>query len=126
MRITFDNTHPNTDKVITTYSSTRAKECERPGAYTADISGTVMDNNAYGVHGRTAEDVMQEAMVTDVTMERNYMAVMSNSMSTEDFSKMLREGVDPNDMDVETVVTIVDRIKAELMKAGVSVTGYTL
>ena len=125
MRIAFDNTHPNTDKVTTTYSSTRTKECARMGAYTADISGTVMDNNAYGVQGRTAEDVMQEAMVTDVTMERNYMAVMSNSMSTEDFSKMLREGVDPNDMDVETVVTIVDRIKAELMKAGVTVTGYT-
>ena len=125
MRITFDNTHPNTDKVTTVYSSTCTKECVAKGAYTADISGTVMDNNAYGVQGRTAEDVMQGAAVTDVTMQHNYMAVMSNSMSTEDFSKMLREGVDPNDMDVETVVTIVDRIKAELMKAGVSVTGYT-
>lgn len=125
MRITFDNTHPNTDKVTTAYSSTCTKECAAKGAYTADISGTVMDNNAYGVQGRTAEDVMQGAAATDVTTQHNYMAVMSNSMSTEDFSKMLREGVDPNDMDVETVVTIVDRIKAELMKAGVSVTGYT-
>ncbi len=125
MRITFENTHPNTDKVTTAYSSTRTKECAKRGAYTADISGTVMDNNAYGVQGRTAEDVMQGAAATDVTTQHNYMAVMSNSMSTEDFSKMLREGVDPNDMDVETVVTIVDRIKAELMKAGVSVTGYT-
>lgn len=125
MRITFDNTHPNTDKVTTTYNGTHAKETDRLGAYTADISGTVMDNNAYGVQGRTAEDVMQDAQATDITAQHNYMAVMSNSMSTEDFSKMLREGADPNDMDVETVITIVDRIKAELMKAGVTVTGYT-
>ncbi len=125
MRITFDNTHPNIDKVTTTYSNTRTQESVKTGAYTADISGTVMDNNAYKVQGRTAEDVMQEAQGTDVMAQHNYMAVMSNSMSTEDFSKMLREGVDPNDMDVETVVTIVDRIKAELMKSGVSVAGYT-
>lgn len=125
MRITFDNIHPNTDKVTTTYSGTHAKETDRLGAYTADISGTVMDNNAYGVQGRTAEDVMQDAQDMDITTQHNYMAVMSNSMSTEDFSKMLREGADPNDMDVETVITIVDRIKAELMKAGITVTGYT-
>lgn len=126
MRITFDNnTHPNTDRVTTTYSNTRAQESAKAGAFAADISGTVMDNNAYGVQGRTAEEVMQEAQVTDVTTQRNYMAVMSNSMSTEDFAEMLEEGVDPNDMDIETVVTIVDRIKAELVKSGVSVAGYT-
>ena len=126
MRITFDNnTHPNTDRVTTAYSNTRAQESARTGAFAADISGTVMDNNAYGVQGRTTEEVMQEAQVTDVTMQRNYMTVMSNSMSTEDFSKMLEEGVNPNDMDIEEVVTIVDRIKAELVKSGTHVAGYT-
>lgn len=125
MRINFENAHPNTDKVTTTYSVTHTKDCVKTGAYTADISGTVMDNNAYSVQGRTTEDVMQDAMATDVIAQHNYMAVMSNSMSTEDFSEMLKEGADPNDMDVETVVTIVDRIKAELMKSGMSVIGYT-
>lgn len=126
MRITFENnTQQNTERVTTAYSSIRTQERERPGAFTADISGTVMDNNAYGVQGRTAEDVMQGAQGTDVATQRNYMAVMSNSMSTEDFSKLLKEGVNPNDTEIETVVTIVDRMKAELVQAGVSVSGYT-
>ena len=126
MRITFDNNaHPNTERVTTAYSNTRTQESVKTGAYTADISGTVMDNNAYGVQGRTTEEVMQEALVTDVTTQQNYMTVMSHSMSTEDFSKMMEEGVNPNDMEIETVVTIVDRIKAELVKSGVSVAGYT-
>lgn len=126
MRITFENnTQQSTERVTTAYSSTRTQKSERTGAFTADISGTVMDNNAYGVQGRTAEDVMQEAQGTDVAAQRNYMAVMSNSMSTEDFSKLLKEGVNPNDTEIETVVTIVDRIKAELVQAGVSVSGYT-
>ncbi len=126
MRITFENnTQQNTERVTTANSSTRTQERERTGAFTADISGTVMDNNAYGVQGRTAEDVMQDAQGTDVATQRNYMAVMSNSMSTEDFSKLLKEGVNPNDTEIETVVTIVDRMKAELVQAGVSVSGYT-
>ena len=126
MRIIFENnTQQNTERVTTAYSSTRTQESAKTGVFTADISGTVMDNNAYGVHGRTAEDVMQEAQGTDVATQRNYMAVMSNSMSTEDFSKLLKEGVNPNDTEIETVVTIVDRIKAEMVKAGVSVSGYT-
>lgn len=126
MRITFENnTQQNTERIPTSYGSTRAQEREKTGAYTADISGTVMDNNAYGVHGRTTEEVMQEAQLTDVSTQSDYMAVMSNSMSTQDFSRMLKEGANPNDTDIETVVTIVDRIKAELVKSGVSVTGYT-
>lgn len=126
MRITFENnTQLNTEKVTTAYSHTRTKESGKTGVFTADISGTVMDNNAYGVQGRTAEEVMQEAQLTDVATQRNYMAVMSNSMSTEDFARMMEEGANPNDMDIETVVTIVDRMKAELVKAGVHVAGYT-
>ncbi len=126
MRITFENNTPqNTEKVKAAYSHTRTQECGKAGAFTADISGTVMDNNAYGVQGRTAEEVMQEAQLTDVATQRNYMAVMSNSMSDEDFAKMMKEGANPNDMDIETVVTIIDRIKAELAKSGVHITGYT-
>ena len=84
-----------------------------------------MDNDAYGVQGRTTEEVMQEAQLTDVSTQRNYMAVMSNSMSDEDYARLLKEGGNPNDTDIDTVVTIVDRIKAELVKSGVHVAGYT-
>lgn len=129
MKITFDNsgTNQNVDKVMTTtYRDTRTQQADRTGGYALDISGTVMDNKAYKGQGKTAEDVMQDAagqMDTDVW--KDYMTVMSNSMSTEDFTRMMEEGCRPGDMNVEEVVTIIDTIKAELMKGGVQIDGYT-
>ena len=46
--------------------------------------GRVTDNLTYEDGLKSAEDVMQAAGRLDVTQQRNYMAVMSNSMSTED------------------------------------------
>lgn len=132
MHITFDNSpSSNVDKATTAYkTATFAREKQKSG-YTLDISLKVTDNVAYGfaksqgVHGRTAEEVMQAAGGSDVTLYRNYMTVMSNSMSDEDFAKLLEEGYHPQDMDLDAEVTIVDTIKAELLKAGVNITGYT-
>lgn len=126
MRISFDQTLPkNSDKVTTAYQTAVPQISRAQGSYALDISGTVTDNEAYGIHGRTAEEVMQAAGNEDISLYRNYMAVMSNSMSDEDFAELIKEGYDPSDVDLETAVTIVDTIKAELIKAGVYITGYT-
>lgn len=132
MQITFQNTpSSNVDKVTTTYQNPSTAVSKAGGGYAWDISGTVTDNAAYGlqksrgVQGRTAEEVMQAAGDTDITLYRNYMTVMSNSMSDEDFAKLQKEGYDISDIDMEATVTIVDTIKAELMKAGVNIVGYT-
>lgn len=125
MRITFEDHTRNVDRTTSEYNRSRVKESKMTDCYALDISGTVMDNTAYGVQGRTAEDVMREASATDVDVLRDYMTVMSNSMSEEDFAKLQKEGVSPTDTEIEEVVTIVDKIKAELAKAGVEVVGYT-
>ena len=128
MKITFDNnnTNQNVDKVMTTtYRDTHTEKTNQTGVYALDISGTVMDNNAYKGQGKTVEEVMQDAGNIDVATQRDYMTVMSNSMSTEDFGRMLKDGYHIGDMDVEEVVTIVDKIKAELIKSGTQVQGYT-
>ncbi|MDE7258628.1 MAG: hypothetical protein K2N77_05250, partial [Lachnospiraceae bacterium] len=128
MKITFDNnsTNQNVDKVVTTtYRDTRTEKTNRTGAYALDISGTVMDNTAYKGQGKTAEDVMQEAGQIDLATQRDYMTVMSNTMSEKDFNRMVEDGYQIGDMDVEEVVTIVDKIKAELIKGGTEVVGYT-
>ena len=100
-------------------------KAEQQGGYAIDISGSVMDNKAYGGQGKTAEDVMQEAGQQDLVAQRNYMAVMSNSMSDEDFAKLQEDGFHPGSTEVETVVTIVDHIKAALVEGGTQVAGYT-
>lgn len=139
MHISFNNVpSSNVDKVTTGYQSAAATSGKAAGGYALDISGTVTDNTAYGihgskgihgsqgVHGRTAEEVMQAAAGSeDIALYRNYMTVMSNSMSDEDFARLQEEGYHPSDMDLETAVTIVDTIKAELVKAGVDIVGYT-
>ena len=92
--------------------------------YKIDISGAVKDNNAYGGQGKTAEDVRMDASLKDVSLERNYMAVMSSSMSGEDFAKLQKEGYQIGNIDVESFVTIVDKIKATMAQSGHIVVGY--
>ena len=127
MNIYFDKVSSNQkiDRAVTAYGNAAEQTKKAGSVYTVDISGTVMDNNAYTGHGKTAEDVMQEAGTQDLTWQRNYMAVMSNSMSDEDFARLQEEGFHPGSTEIETVVTIVDQIKAVMAQSGVEVTGYT-
>ncbi len=125
MRITFEEHTRNVDRTTNEYGRNRTKETKRTDCFALDISGIVMDNTAYGVQGRTTEDVMRDASVIDTDVLRDYMTVMSNSMSEEDFARLQKEGCSPMDTEIEEVVTIVDKIKAELAKAGVEVVGYT-
>lgn len=143
MKITFDHNTAgqNVDRATTSYRDTQSMENEskmsspgvksggfysmRAGDYALDISGKVTDNNAYGGHGKTAEEVMQDAAAIDVATQTDFMTVMSNTMSGEDFSRLQQEGYHPGDMEIEEVVTIVDTIKAALVKGGTQVTGYT-
>jgi len=118
-------THTNIGRETTSYRTPGSVDGLASPGFALDISGTVMDNSAYTGHGRTAEEIMLEAGQVDITARRNYMAVMSNTMSDEDFARLQKEGFHPGSTDVETVVTIVDHIKAALVKGGVQVTGYT-
>lgn len=99
-------------------------KADRSG-FVLDISGTVMDNSAYAGHGRTAEELIRQIGQEDVAARRNYMAVMSNSMSDEDFARLQKEGFHPGSTEIETVVTIVDQIKVALAKGGTEIAGYT-
>lgn len=68
---------------------------------------------------------MQEAGGQNVALAHDYMAVMSNCMSDGDFAKLQEDGYQPGSTEVEKAVTIIDKIKASLLQAGVSVAGYT-
>ncbi|MDE6744840.1 MAG: hypothetical protein K2J95_13255 [Lachnospiraceae bacterium] len=92
--------------------------------FSVDFSGGMPGNQAYDKQGKTMEDVMAEAAATDVSLQKDYMTVMSNSMSDEDFAKLSEEGYDPGVMEPEEAVTIVDTIKAELAESGTVIAGY--
>lgn len=107
----------------TTYKPQTAAKEVRSSGIQLDISDKVMDNEAYG-HGLTTDDIMQQAANTDVSVQKDFMVVMSNCVSGEDLQKMQEEGFNPANVDVETYVNIVDKIKVTLAQAGVEVAGY--
>lgn len=75
--------------------------------------------------GKNAKEVQQTAQNTDAAVMQDYMTVMSHTMSAEDYAQMEEEGFHFEQMDPETAVTIVDKIKAEMARSGQNVAGYT-
>ncbi len=132
MNILLDGADHNTARTQANYvnAGRQASSCNAPDKAESygcmlDILGVAGDNSAYAGHGKSAEEIMLQAGQEDLTARRNYMAVMSNSMSDEDFARMQKEGFHPGSTDIETVVSIIDHIKAALVKGGVEVAGYT-
>ena len=63
-------THVNVDRGTTVYRGSKGAVRAPQNSFALDISGTVMDNNAYAGHGRTVEEVMQAAGQEDITARR--------------------------------------------------------
>ena len=106
MNITFENNRaekevrqPYTSGVRSNVDKVTTSQVNSKGVFALDISGTVMDNKAYEGQGKTIEEVMQNAGLIDVTTQKNYMAVMSNTMSDEDFARLQKEGYHPGNTD---------------------------
>ena len=93
--------------------------------FSLDITGKVTENAAYGKEElKTAEEIAQMAGMTDVSVQRDYMAVMSNSMSDEDFAELMKDGADPVRIPADKVVTNLDKIKIKMAEAGNTIAGY--
>lgn len=102
-----------------------AKKAERAGAYSVNIGDRdVKKDGTYQKADMTAEDISRQAGQMDMDVQKMYMAVMSNSMSPDEFQKMLEEGYNVSDTDIETMVTILDQIKVAVAKGGGEVAGY--
>ncbi|MGN0247543.1 MAG: DUF6240 domain-containing protein [Lachnospiraceae bacterium] len=69
--------------------------------------------------------LLDEAVSFDEKNSKDYMVVMSNTMSDEDYCKWQENGGSPGDCEPGEMVTIMDQIKITLAKAGVEVSGFT-
>lgn len=128
-----NTSHADAGARTSTYNAQAADRKSASVGFRLDISGKVMDNAATGlyakngteqVQGRTIEDCMQGISGLDMSVQHNYMAVMSNFLSAEDFAKLKEDGWNINKMSPEDLVTVTDQIKVELAKSGVTVVGY--
>lgn len=73
---------------------------------------------------KTAADMLDGETGQSAQERRNQMAVLANTTSTEDLAKMQEDGYSLSDMDSRTILTVTDKIKAQLAKAGVDVSIY--
>ena len=78
----------------------------------------------YSNQNDIAKDAESGALQFDVRNNLDYMTVMSNTMSSEDFNKMVEDGAKPGDMDEAESVNTLDRIKAKMAESGMVVRGY--
>lgn len=88
-------------------------------------SGFGADLPVGGTDKTPVTDLAAGLSATDVQLKTDYMSVMSLSMSDEDYGELVRTGQMPEDMDATDSVTILDDIKAALIKGGTEVAGYT-
>lgn len=128
MKITFQPTESpeigkqNTTKQSEVKSSGKSYAC---GAFFGRNSDENWIGGKKSGKGKTMAEIQQEAGAIDVGIQQDYKTILSNTMSSEDYARLEKEGFDFSGMDPETAVTIVDKIKAELARSGQHIAGYT-
>lgn len=128
MKITFQN-----QKAIETEHLNPARRENVRGKAPVDrrnAASAVYNNGNRGIgvdggRGKSVLQLQQAAAGVDVGIQQDYMTLMSNTMSEEDYARLQEEGFDFGSMDPEETVTIVDKIKAELARSGKQIEGYT-
>lgn len=127
MRVALEQNSTNMQAEKTaSYTNTRetVKTTGSVSGVSVDLYANTMDNDVYKDSPKSKDDIAKAAKITDVDANTDYMIVMSSCMSDEDFASLLKDGVHPGSTEIETVVTIVDKIKAELVKCGQVVAGF--
>ncbi len=107
-----------------TYSRIGSNAMDGLTAFSVDLDTSLFGNEAYSRKARSLDDMSQMAQNTDVLTQHNYMALLSNTMSAEDYAKACEDGFDLRNLDPSETVTIIDKIKSVLLESGVEITGY--
>ena len=77
--------------------------------------------------GKEEESIVEQLdtqMDMSSTNRKNQMIVLSNTTSSEDLEEMSKDGFSALDADSHTIITVTDKIKAVLAKAGVDISIY--
>ena len=125
MKITFET--PNLQKfqeAKKAYTSDSSQNIRGIGS-SYDITASLTDSKAYGGEKMSVNDLKNSVKARDVQVCQDYMTVMSNAMSEEDFGKLVANGGNPGSIEIKDSVTIVDKIKLAVARSGQDIKGYT-
>ena len=112
------------DMPIATKTTTNYSKADISRAIRLDITDIGKDTGLIIDQGRSIQDVVEQAGALDVQTQTDYMVVMSNTMSEEDYARMCKEGFKPSEMTGAESVTILDHIKAVMAQSGEVVAGF--
>lgn len=94
------------------------------GSFLWDKESSVVGNQAYREQGEKT-NLLEEASSFDAANSKDFMVVMSNTMSDKDYARMVEKGGNPGDYEPGEMVTVLDEIKVTLAQAGIYIAGYT-
>jgi len=125
----FNPHHSNADNMRQASASNTLKNGIRLDMGNGMFSQNGLNNNSIfadsvNKNGKSITELQLEAGAIDSGIDKNYRTVMSNIMSGEDYAQAQKEGFDYSSMDSDDIVTIQDKVKAELAKSGVVIIGY--
>lgn len=125
MKITFDT--PTLQKIQDAKRAygTDSSENIRGIGSSYDITASLSDSKSYGGEKMTVNELKNSLKARDVQVCQDYMTVMSNTMSKEDFAELVSNGGNPGSVEIGDSVTIVDKIKLAVARSGQDVKGFT-
>ena len=125
MRINFTNIQVNQEKEISKAQTAEKKEIRAAAVFAENpFSATQTKQGIYDKQGKTMEDIQAETSYVDTASLKDYMTVMANTMSADDYQTLVKDGVNPGRIEAGDAVTIMDHIKAEMAKSGTVITGF--
>lgn len=95
------------------------------GSFRWDGPSSAVGNQAYRETKDKESALLDEASLYDTKNSKDFMVVMSNTLSDEDYKKLQEKGGNPGDYEPGEMVTVIDEIKVTLARAGVHIAGYT-
>ena len=103
---------------------TTTQKVENDTGRVASIQQTTVET-PHNIAGESQlDEIRQEAENMEAQLLQEKMRIVSNTVTPSDCGKMDEEGFPLNDTEVETVVTVTDKIKMELAKAGVDISVF--
>lgn len=96
--------------------------------YKSENDGFFMQDAVYGRPGGNDNETILEQLESQIDMSadnrKNQMIVVTNTASAEDLQEMEKNGFSGLDADSHTILSVTDKIKIALAKAGVDISDY--
>lgn len=87
------------------------------------IASTTVEKALFSLESEL-EKIKRDAGNMDFDLIKTQMAVLAGSLSGEDIGNLSKEGYSLSDTDAGTIVTVMDKIKMELAKAGKDISAF--